>query len=80
MATEERKKNEHGYTRLKAIQHIAMGIVYFILAGVMFYLKKFGAIELGTWMAYSLGSILVLYGGFRIWRGIVELKMIRNED
>lgn len=79
MATEERKKGEQGYTKLRAMQHIAMGIVYLILAGFMFYLKKFGAIELGTWMAYTLGFILVLYGGFRIWRGIVEMKMIRKE-
>ena len=80
MANSERNKSEKGYARLKAMQHIAMGIVYLVFAGVMFYLKKFGALDLSAGVAYALGGILVLYGIFRLWRGFAEMKMIRNSE
>ena len=80
MPNEERNKSNRGYTRLKAMQHIAMGIIYLVFAGAMFYLKKFGAIDLSAGISYALGSVLVLYGAFRLWRGFVEMKMIRNDN
>jgi hypothetical protein len=51
-----------------------MGIMYLCFAVVMFNMKQFGAIELSAGIAYSLGGLLVVYGGFRIWRGIMDAK------
>ncbi|MBS1772773.1 MAG: C4-dicarboxylate ABC transporter [Bacteroidetes bacterium] len=74
MVSEERNKAERRMTVLKAARHIVMGIIFWVFAWVMFNSKKFGAIELSTGVAYALGCVLVLYGGFRIWRGWADMK------
>lgn len=58
--------------------HLAMGIVYLILAFVVINMKHFGTMELDKGMAYALGGLLLLYGVFRIWRGLRERRL--NND
>lgn len=74
MVSEERNKAERRMATLKAARHIVMGIIFWAFAWVMFNSKQFGAIELSTGVAYTLGCVLVLYGGFRIWRGWADMK------
>ncbi len=69
-----------GYERLKAIRHIAMGVVFLAFAVVMFVNKTFGAFDLSDGLAYSLGGVLVLYGAFRIWRGYADMKMLKRDN
>ncbi|OSZ82268.1 hypothetical protein CAP35_03085 [Chitinophagaceae bacterium IBVUCB1] len=79
MSIEERNNKPTGYDKLKAYRHIVMGIMYLCFAVVMFYLKQFGAIELSAAVAYSLGGLLVVYGVFRIWRGIADAKAMSGK-
>ena len=69
-----------GYAQIKAVRHIAMGIILWVFAAVMFKEKAFGAFDLSAGLAYSLGSVLVLYGAFRIWRGIADIRMLKQEE
>ncbi len=80
MATDERDRSGRGMSRLKAYGHIAMGIVYLAFAFLVFNAKQFGAIELSEGIAYALGGILILYGLFRLWRGIVDIRMLKNSE
>lgn len=81
MESEGRNLNNNKWLRLRAMQHIGMGIVYIIIAALLFWIKTFGSIELSRGTAYALGSLLLLYGVFRIWRGTRDLKTLRaGED
>lgn len=53
------------------------GICYFILGIFVLIKKSFIITELEPNMAYILGTIIMVYGLFRIFRGI---KMIKNKD
>jgi hypothetical protein len=72
--------NSKGYAQIRAVRHIVMGIIFWVFAGVMFKEKAFGAFDLSEGLAYSLGGLLVLYGAFRIWRGIADWKMLKQEE
>lgn len=72
--------NSKGYAQIRAVRHIAMGIIFLVFAVVMFKQKTFGAFDLSNGLAYSLGSVLVLYGAFRLWRGIADWKMLKHEE
>jgi len=58
---------------------ILAGIFYIIL-GVFVILKFWFFIPLEPNIAYALGALLVLYGGFRIFRAVHRLRQDRNED
>ncbi|MBS1583980.1 MAG: hypothetical protein JSS82_00320 [Bacteroidetes bacterium] len=77
MQTEGPNRNNDRWLRLRAMQHIGMGVVYVIISGLLFWIKTFGSIELSRGTAYALGSLLLLYGVFRIWRGAKDLKALR---
>ncbi len=53
---------------------IGMGILYIVLGIGVAYTKHFASIELGSGVAYGMCGILFLYGGFRIYRRIHDLK------
>ena len=78
MSSEEHSRKTPRWERIRAIQHIGMGIVYVIIAALLFWVKTFGTIELSKGVAYALGSLLLIYGVFRIWRGVKELNA-KNE-
>lgn len=69
MDHEERNMRNKGYTNFRGSMHIGMGGIYVALGCTIIYLKHFGAMELSPWASYIGGSIALLYGGFRIWRG-----------
>lgn len=70
MSREEENSKSSRIHRFQATMHLAMGLVYILLGGVVLYIKVFGTIELSEGLAYALGGMMILYGGFRIWRGI----------
>lgn len=65
--------------RFNAGRHIVMGIILFALAYAVVHYHRFGTIELSAMTSYTLAAIMVVYGLFRVWRGIRELKE-RNVD
>jgi uncharacterized membrane protein HdeD (DUF308 family) len=73
MNYEERNKGR-GLERFQATMHLGMGIFYILIGLLIVYVKYFGSMELPTTLAYVLGSLMIIYGIFRLWRGIVALK------
>lgn len=63
--------------RFRAGLNVAMGILYIILGGAVVVLRRFGMIELDAIISYALGGLFVLYGVFRIWRGLADFKELR---
>lgn len=57
---------------------IVTGLFYIVL-GIVVVTYKFFFIVLEPSVAYALGAILVLYGIFRIVRGILRLKKSKDE-
>ncbi|SDL93906.1 Uncharacterised protein [Chryseobacterium taihuense] len=57
---------------------IVTGLFYIVL-GIVVITYKFFFIVLESSVAYALGAILVLYGIFRIVRGILRLKKSKDE-
>lgn len=74
MSNDDRSRKGTNWQRIRAMQHIGMGAVYIIIACLLFWVKTFGSISLSNGVAYALGSLLLLYGAFRIWRGFRDLK------
>lgn len=64
----------------RAYLHIGMGIVYLLFSGLIFYVKKFGSIDLSETAVYGMSILLALYGIFRLWRGIADLRIINSQQ
>lgn len=78
MDMDERTGNSKA-SNFRAILNIAIGCLYIALGIYVAIVKAFGTMELGTTTAYGLGSILLLYGIFRIWRGREDMKRPRHD-
>ena len=78
MAGNDKGRKGPDWQRIRSLQHIGMGVVYIIIAALLFWGKTFGAIALSAGVAYTLGGLVVVYGVFRIWRGVMELKAGRE--
>jgi hypothetical protein len=63
---------------LRAWLHLGMGVVYLLFAILVVYVKYFGSIELSEASAYGMGALLGLYGIFRIYRGITDIRQARG--
>ncbi|HRO41382.1 MAG TPA: hypothetical protein PL009_01015 [Flavipsychrobacter sp.] len=79
MSLEENNRNK-GMQRFQASMHLGMGIVYLIFGVLVIYVRYFGAIELSAGVAYTLGGFMILYGLFRIWRGVAFFKQRQRPD
>jgi hypothetical protein len=72
MASEFDDKKQRAYTNRRAIMDLGMGIIY-AGVGVFFVLSDVLGIELvfpPKPFSYVFGALCLLYGGFRIYRGI----------
>jgi uncharacterized membrane protein HdeD (DUF308 family) len=70
----EDRQSGRGYQQFRASLHLGMGIFYVIVGLLILYVKHFGAMELPTIFAYLLGALMIVYGIFRIWRGVVDFR------
>ena len=77
MDHEDRNRKNRSWQRFRATQHIGMGIFYLIAGSIVLYIKYFGYMALSPGAAYTLGSLMVVYGIFRIWRGIKDTREMR---
>jgi hypothetical protein len=64
----------------RAWLHIGMGVAYLFFAVLVFTAKKFGNIELSEIAVYGLSGLLTVYGIFRIWRGVIDLRYINGQQ
>lgn len=80
MNIEERNEGNRGHKQFRASLHIGIGGLYIAIGFFVLTVKAFGAMELSTGTAYALGAILLLYGGFRIWRGVTDLRHLPKRD
>lgn len=74
MSNEETNRRQKGYQRMRATMHLGMGTFYILAGSVLVYAKYFGAIAFSDALAYTLGSLMLVYGVFRIWRGWTDLR------
>lgn len=54
--------------------------LFYILLGIVVIIYKFFVIFLEPNVAYSLGALLILYGGFRTTRAIYRIRESKNEE
>jgi hypothetical protein len=57
-----------------------MGVVYLLFAGLVIYAKHFGTIGLSETVSYALGGLMALYGIFRLYRGIADIRQSRRTE
>ena len=77
---EERNMRNRNYMRFRSTLHIGMGMFYIVVGTLILYVKYFGAMELPTGVAYALGSLMLLYGIFRLWRGLTDMRNNRRRQ
>ena len=63
-----------GYSKFRGVAHIGIGLLYIVVGGIVGYFKSFGAIALSNPVAWGITTAMVLYGGFRIYRGWMYLR------
>jgi len=78
MNLDERTEQNNSFSTFRTSLDVGMGVVYVVLGIVVFSMRYFGTIELPAASAYVLGSVMVLYGAFRIYRGIVAVMRRRK--
>ena len=72
MENELREKRNKRYANMRAIIDFGMGALYLAVAFLMFFADKIGFDWIGfdKVFRYIFGAICLLYGGWRIYRGI----------
>jgi uncharacterized membrane protein len=78
MNIDERTEQNNSFSTFRTSLDVGMGVVYAVLGIVVFSMRNFGTIELPASSAYVLGSVMVLYGAFRVYRGIVAIMQRRK--
>lgn len=74
MNIDDRNQRSGTYSNFRSSLHIGIGALYLVIGVAVIYFKAFGAMVLSSGIAYTIGAAMLLYGGFRIWRGWVGLK------
>lgn len=74
MSPDDENRRSPVYGRFRATMHIGMGAVYLVLAAVVVYYSYFGMIPLSPGSSYAISGLMLLYGAFRIYRGIAGMR------
>jgi|GEM_PF-1395576 len=80
MNLDERMEQSGTYSAFRTSLDMAMGAVYIIIGVVVFTMRYFGTVELPTGTSWALGGLLLLYGAFRIYRGLTAIWRKRSSD
>jgi hypothetical protein len=75
MSTDAEEKRVKSYKRMRATLHVGMGLFYLIAGFLLVYAKHFGAIDFSAPVAYTLGILMFVYGTFRVWRGMTDMRI-----
>jgi uncharacterized membrane protein HdeD (DUF308 family) len=73
MNLDERREQSQTYNAFRTSLDMGMGAIYVVLGIVVLSMRYFGTIELSPTTAYVLGAIMILYGAFRMYRGMVVI-------
>ena len=68
-----------GYRNVRSVLHLGMGGIYLVFGSLIIAYRNFVNMDLSPVMAYSIGGLMILYGGFRLWRGFAGLAEMRRE-
>lgn len=79
MSTNERAASSGSINKLRTGLNVGMGVVYVVLGVLVLGMRVFGTIALPPTAAYVLGGVMILYGGFRVYRGITDIRN-NNKD
>lgn len=77
MNIEERNEKNKAYKNFRSVLHLGMGALYIALGVFVMYFKSFGAYTLPISLAYVFGILMLVYGAFRVWRGMADFRMKR---
>lgn len=73
MSSDFRDRQQKSYTIMRMIYDLTMAVLLLGMATVMLFgeqLKLAMVIDIDSTFRYMFGGICVLYGGFRLYRGI----------
>ncbi len=66
--------------RLWPVLHIIMGLFFIVVGVIAGTMRKFGAVQLSAGWAFGFAALMFIYGAFRIWRGVSDLRMADEEE
>ena len=75
MENSARDSRDKNFRIMRMIYDFTMGLLMGALGSAMILAEKLGfvqVLEWGAWTRYSIGAIFLLYGVFRIYRGIKQ--------
>jgi hypothetical protein len=73
MNNEYREKQRRNYNMMRTVYNITMGIIIIGIGLLMFFNDKLGLSffqQYNPVMIYAFGGLCLLYGGFRLYRGL----------
>jgi hypothetical protein len=73
MESDYRDKQRKNYIVMRVVYDVAMGILILGIGALMFFgnrLNIYAVQQLDPVIKYIFGSLCVIYGGFRLYRGI----------
>ncbi len=79
MENNTRDNSQRGYNNFRRVYDISMAVLFLSMGIAMFFLEKLKlnlVIAEDTGFRYFFGSICLLYGGFRLYRGIKQPEKI----
>ena len=66
--------------KYQPILDIGMGLLYIGLSGYILISGHFGNFQLTGVLAYGMIALLLVYGAFRIYRGVTEHRRNKEQD
>lgn len=79
MENSYREKSKKGFNNFRRVYDITMAVLFTSVGIGMFIMDRFKlnfAVEEDIWFRYFFGSICLLYGGFRLYRGFKQEEKI----
>ena len=70
MSYEESFARKRSNQYFRTSMDIGMGLFYTILGGMLLATKSFAAMAVPAWIAYLLGSMMLIGGVYRFYKGI----------
>jgi len=80
MNHDERNEQSGPYRHFRSSLDLGMGVFYIAIGIAVWTLRFFGNIELSATYSYIFGGAMVLYGLFRLYRGVQGLRMKKRRN
>lgn len=80
MSSNERASSSRSINKLRTGLNVGMGVVYVVLGVMVLGMRVFGTIALPSTAAYVLGGVMILYGGFRVYRGVTDMRSNNSNE